>query len=178
MKPWKRLARRTVYARTPYLAVHLDRMELPDGRVVEDFHQLDLAPYALVLAETPDGHLVMMEQYRQGVGGPCLSLPGGMIDPGETPEQAARRELREETGYEATDWRLVQSYVAMANMHGCTAHLFHARNARPVTEAASGDLEEARLLTLSRGDLRLAITEGRVKIANILMATGLWLAGF
>lgn len=177
MKPWKRLARRTVYEHRPWLAVHVDRLELPDGRIVEDYHQIEVAPYVIILAETPAGDLVMMEQYRHGVGGPCLSLPGGMIDPGEDPETAARRELLEETGYRAADFRMMQSYVAMANMGGCTAHLFHARDAVPVAPADSGDLEEAELLTLSRGDLRAAIHAGRLPVANILMAAGLWLAG-
>ncbi|PWR24242.1 NUDIX hydrolase [Zavarzinia aquatilis] len=178
MTPWKRLARRTVYERRPWLAVHVDRLELPGGRIVEEFHQVEVAPYVIVLAETPAGELVMMEQYRHGVGGLCLSLPGGMIDPGEEPEVAARRELLEETGYRAEHFRLVQTYVAMANMGGCTAHLFHAANAVPVTAPDSGDLEEAELLTLSRGDVRAAIQAGRLPIANILMAAGLWLAGF
>ncbi|MFA5122522.1 NUDIX hydrolase [Zavarzinia sp.] len=178
MKPWKRLARRTVYDRPPFLTVHVDRLELPDGRIVEEFHQIDTAPYALVLAETPAGELLMMEQYRHGVGGLCLSLPGGMIDPGEVPEAAARRELLEETGHRAEDWRLVQSFVSMANMRGCTAHLYHARNAVAVAAPDSGDLEEATMVALSREELRAAIVAGRLPIANILMACALWLAGF
>lgn len=177
MKPWKRLARRTVYESRPWLTVHVDTLELPDGKVVEEFHTLELAPYVLILAETAAGDLVMMHQYRQGVGGACLSLPGGMIDDGETPEQAARRELLEETGYAATDWRHVQSFVSMANMHGCTGHLFHATGAVPVAAADSGDLEEAEVLTLDRASVRAAIGEGRLAVVNILMAAGLWLAG-
>ncbi|MDD3445979.1 MAG: NUDIX hydrolase [Zavarzinia sp.] len=178
MKPWKRLGRRTVYERRPWLTVHVDKLELPDGKVVEEFHTLELAPYAIVLAETPTGDLVMMDQYRHGVGGRCLSLPGGMIDAGESPEQAARRELREETGFEATDWRHVQSFVSMANMNGCMGHLFHARGARPVTAPDSGDLEEAAIITLSRDEVRAAMRAGRTPIGNILMALGLWLADF
>lgn len=57
-----------------------------------------------VVALTPDDQVVLVRQYRHGTRCQTLEIPGGMIDPGETPLYAARRELREETGYAATRW--------------------------------------------------------------------------
>lgn len=70
---------------------------LPDGRTVEwDMHAG--GPTVAVLALTPEGRLVMVRQFRPGPDRVVLTLPGGMIDPGESPLRAGERELREETG--------------------------------------------------------------------------------
>lgn len=57
-----------------------------------------------VVALTPDRRLVMIEQFRHGIDSVTLEIPGGMVDPGETPLQAARRELAEESGFESQTW--------------------------------------------------------------------------
>lgn len=62
---------------------------------------VDSPDWVNVLPLTPDGHVVLIRQYRFGSIGETLEIPGGLIDPGESPRVAAERELREETGYRA-----------------------------------------------------------------------------
>jgi 8-oxo-dGTP pyrophosphatase MutT (NUDIX family) len=73
-----------------------------------DFYVLDSPNWVNVIAITPDQQLVMIEQYRHGSNTIELEIPGGMMDPGETdPVVTAVRELREETGYEGENARLL-----------------------------------------------------------------------
>lgn len=68
----------------------------------EPYYSLRLPDYAAIIAITAAGRVLCVRQYRPAVDRVTLELPSGLIDPGETPAQAARRELIEETGYEAT----------------------------------------------------------------------------
>src|SRR5258708_12836834 len=67
----------------------------------EPYYSLKLPDYAAVVAITEEQHVLIVRQYRPAVEHDTLELPSGLVDPGETPEEAARRELLEETGYEA-----------------------------------------------------------------------------
>lgn len=98
MKPWKLL--NTEYlVNAPWLKVAKEKCELPNGKVIDDFYTLWQPDWVLILARTTEGKWVMTEQYRHGTGKIELEFPAGIIDKGETPEQAALRELQEECGY-------------------------------------------------------------------------------
>jgi len=70
-----------------------------DGRV-HDFYVIEAPDWINVIPLTDDGRVVLIEQYRHGTGEVSLEIPGGMVDEGESPQDAAARELLEETGYE------------------------------------------------------------------------------
>jgi len=98
MKPWKLLD--TEYlVNAPWLKVAKEKCELPNGKVIDDFYTLWQPDWVLILARTTVGKWIMTEQYRHGTGKIALEFPAGIIDKGETPEQAAVRELQEECGY-------------------------------------------------------------------------------
>ena len=104
MKPWKLL--NTEYlVNAPWLKVAKEKCELPNGKVIDDFYTLWQPDWVLILARTTEGKWVMTEQYRHGTGKIELEFPAGIIDKGETPEQAALRELQEECGYSLDERR-------------------------------------------------------------------------
>lgn len=139
-------------------------LRLPDGRVVENYHQVQLADYVVVYAETPDGRAIFERQYKHGMRRVGLTLPSGLVEPGETPLQAAIRELREETGYACTSLARLGSYVVNGNLRVATAHLFLGSGAERVAEPCSGDLEDMEILLLSRDEARRALQSGEVPL--------------
>ena len=104
-----------------------------------------------------------------------LSCPAGYIEGGEEPLAAAKRELREETGYEAEDWAPLGHYVVDGNYGICTEHVFLARDARRVSEPASGDLEEIEVVTVPRAQITQVLRRGEIvqlsSVAAVALAT-------
>ena len=98
MKPWKLLDSKYLVD-APWLKVAKETCELPNGKVIDDFYTLWQPDWVLILARTAEGNWVMTEQYRHGTGKIALEFPAGILNKGETPEQAALRELQEECGY-------------------------------------------------------------------------------
>jgi len=130
LRPWRPIHRETVGS---YRVFDVQRVELEDGegRPRGDAFVFGVPDWCNVVALTPDDQVVLVWQYRFGSGAMSLEIPGGVVDPGEAPDRAARRELREETGYEADAWQpllVVQPNPALQNNR---CHTYLARGARP-----------------------------------------------
>jgi ADP-ribose pyrophosphatase len=172
-KPWKILQSREVYSAPPYLRVDVQQVELPDGTVIDDYHHIEMGESAVVYAQTADGTIVVQRQYRQGVGGTTISLPAGGVEKGEAPVEAARRELLEETGYQAEDWQLMGTFVGNANYGAGRIHIFRASGAHLVSEPESDDLEDTEILLLSVEELTAALMLGEIKVMGAAVATAM-----
>lgn len=152
--------------RSPWLSVEEHAVELPDGRVVEDWPWLVGREFVNVVAVTDDGAFLVLRQVKYAVEGTSLAPVGGYLDEGEEPLAAARRELLEETGYEAAEWAPLGSYVVDGNRGAGVGHLLLASRARKVAEPDADDLEEQELLSLSRAEVEAALLAGEFKVLS------------
>ncbi|MGW2539911.1 NUDIX domain-containing protein [Kitasatospora sp. NPDC001574] len=121
---WQRHNRRTVLT-APGLAVHQDQVTRPDGR-----------PGEVWITQQQDGAMIVPMDDRGRVGmvrsatyvyGEVVTSPGGRVEPGESPEDAGRRELREEAGITAREWTALGS-VALMTLSTARLHVFLARD--------------------------------------------------
>lgn len=127
------------------------------------YYALEIQDYVTVLARAVDGRYLAIRQFRPAVEAFTLELPSGCVDRGETPEAAARRELLEETGYEAG------SLEVLGSLHTDTGRLsnrlwcFWTPDARPAGRAVEAGIEP---LKLSKEELLAAFRRGEINALN------------
>jgi ADP-ribose pyrophosphatase len=173
LRSWTVIGEQELLSRPPFIKVSVQRVALPDGRVIEDYYQLTLPDVVSIFAETVDSRVLVLRSYRHGPRRVCLNFPGGMLTSGEDPTQAAKRELLEETGFQGADWQFLGSFVTNASQRGQTISYFRASGCRRVAKANPGDLEETELMQMSREDLLKAKRNGEIPILSQIALLGL-----
>jgi 8-oxo-dGTP pyrophosphatase MutT (NUDIX family) len=128
---WTVHGRRELYS-SPWVGLSLAEVELPDGRRYEH-HVIDGPDAAGVLVAGERGVLLIW-RHRFLADEWAWEIPGGMVDPGEQPEQAARRECIEESGWAPGPLRLLQRFQPIAGQSTQTFWLFGADDAEQVGE--------------------------------------------
>ncbi|MCL2524900.1 MAG: NUDIX hydrolase [Betaproteobacteria bacterium] len=151
------------------LDVRKDKVRLPDGS--EAVREYIVHPGAVVmLALLDNGKLLFERQFRYPLRRVFLELPAGKIDPGEDILTTARRELREETGYEASEW------THLGVMHPCLGYsnerieIFAARGLRRVAQPQLDASEFLEVLELSPEEARQAVADGRITDGKTITA--------
>jgi ADP-ribose pyrophosphatase len=174
LRPWKTLARKTILDLGKYLVVESHKVELPDGRVINDWPWVVTPDFVNILPVTEFGQYLCFRQTKYAVEGESLAPFGGFIEPGEDPLKAAQRELQEEAGYRANEWISLGHFPVDGNRGAGIAYFFLAREAYFTGQAGSDDLEEQRLVLLERAEVEKALAEGQFKllpwVACILLA--------
>ena len=153
LRVWETVSKETILNYNKFLSVENRVVKLPDGQIIPDWAWIIIPSAAIVLAVTADNNFLCFRQTKYAVEGTTLAPVGGMLEPNEEPLHAAKRELLEETGYEASEWVNLGSHILDPNRGIATMHLFLALNAKQITEPNSDDLEDQELLFLTRGEL-------------------------
>lgn len=161
MKPWQVLESKLLVDER-WLQLREDRVRLANGHEIDRFHVIHGPDWASVLCVTNDSEVVLVRQYRHGIASPSLELPAGVIEPNETPEQAARRELAEETGYEASDWVSIHAVPTEPARHTTRAHFFCARGATLSLRPAPEESEVLEVVRVPLAELARMATDGSI----------------
>ena len=167
---WQVLKERLMLDKRPWLRVVEQTVRLPDGEVIDDYLLAEAPGYAIIFPVLPDGRIIAVEEYKHGIGRVVWQLPAGILEPGEDPLLGAKRELMEETGYEAGEWQAMGSFFDDSNRGMSLGHYFFATDLRQVAEPYAGDLDEVRPIVLTPAELRAAIHHGRVGSAGVVAA--------
>lgn len=131
MQPWRRV--KSYYpVDNRWVKLRQDVCQLPDGRVIDDYFVLEENDVGSVFALTPDQKLVLVEQYKHGVGKVVLELPAGFFEAqGGDPVAESRREFVEETGYDAAEYRYVGKLSQSPSRMSNSIYLYLARDVYP-----------------------------------------------
>lgn len=169
IEPWEVLRRRTIVDR-PWMTLRVEQVRLPDETVLDEYYTLDYPDWSEVICLDEEGRLVMIEQYRHGLGATSLELPAGVVDPGETPLEGAKRELLEETGHEAETWTPLGALSPNPARQTNRVHVYVASGAR---RAQGQDLdagEHIRVRVMAVSEVLEAAMDGGIVHASHVAA--------
>lgn len=176
MDSWRTLKSRLALDH-PVLRVEQVTRQRADG-LNHDFVILRASDWVNVVAVTPQGRVVLIRQWRQGSGAPSLEIPGGIVDPGESPAQAGARELLEETGYVAAELVPLGQVNPNPALFDNTCHTFLARDAVPQSPQRLDDGERIEVLARPVADLPGLVADGSINHSLVLSALCFfWLSG-
>lgn len=174
-RKWKQLSSRYIIKRW-WMNLREDHVRLPRGVEMEEYHVLEYPDWTCIVAVNRSNELVMVEQYRYGIDQVTLELPGGVVQPNEPPEEAARRELREETGFEGGEWSFVGKSAPDPSRHTNWAWFFVARGVEDLGRQQLDEEEQISVRTVPVDEaLRLALSgemAHAVHLTALLLANG------
>ena len=111
-KNWKILSRKLVYDGSPHMKISIDKVELPNGKIINDYHRIEIKDAVMLLVKNKKGELLTYKEYRHGINCESLTFPAGAIEKDESEIDAAKRELMEETGYIANSFDIINDYIS------------------------------------------------------------------
>ena len=158
---WERLGSEMLLANR-YFSLRSDRLRLPDGAIKDPYFVLERSDAAIIVPITESNEVVLVRQYRPPLEMMELGPPAGLVEEGERPEEAARRELAEETGYTGGEWEPLGSLASSPSLKDNWAYLFLARG---VEETVAPDPDEHELVEVVKvplEDLRDLIHSGKI----------------
>ncbi|GIW71404.1 MAG: ADP-ribose pyrophosphatase [Planctomycetota bacterium] len=170
-EPWRTLEERELLDCRIFRAVQVRRRSPLDGSE-HTFYLMRSPDWVNVIALTADDEIVLIEQWRHGTAQAHLEIPGGIVDPDESPARAALRELEEETGYRPAElWQLGVCRPNPAFLDNrCTTFL--ARGCRPCAAPRPEGTEQIRIRLEPFARVPALIASGAIDHAIVLVALG------
>lgn len=166
---WKTLKSEYLFKR-PWLTARRDTCQLPDGRINDEYYVLEYPTWVHVLALTKEGDMVIIRQYRHGLGRTCFEIVAGCVEEGEDPLVAAQRELLEETGYSGGEWSEVMQFTCNASAMNNITHSYLAVGVEKTAGQHLDPTEDIEIYTFSQEQVKDMLINGEFMQASMLAA--------
>ena len=154
----------------------------PDGKIFEPFYTYSRRDYVVIVASDEEGRYICVKQFRQGIREVTTEFVAGGIEPdvpgsfgsgkssAEDALEAAKRELKEESGYVSDEWKELIAIPSNATISDNTAHIFLARNCKKVSGQSLDEMEFLNVQLYSADEIEEMISTGGFKQAIHVMA--------
>lgn len=171
-RKWTVLSSEKLLSKGTWMNLRMEKVQLPSGAIVPEWFVLEFPDWINVIAITKDGDFVMEDQYRHALGETHYELVAGVIDPGETPLEAAKRELSEETGYEGGEWSLFMTVSPNPTNHTNLSYTFLAVGVEKKREQHQEATEDIHVDVFTEAEVRELLESGQ--IIQALHTAPLW----
>ena len=168
---WKTLSQKYLIEK-PWLTARVDKVELPTGAIIDEYYVLEYPDWVNTIAITKDGMFVFVRQYRYAIGKTVNELCAGVIEKGEDPMDAAKRELMEETGFGGGKWQKWMTISANPSTHTNLTHCYLATDVERMDVQHLDKGEDIEIRLFSREEVMEMLEKG--EIWQSLMAAPLW----
>lgn len=156
----------------PWMKARRDTVQLPNGRVYDEYYVLSYPKWINVIAETEDGELILERQYRHGLGVVSTEICAGVVEEGETPLHAAQRELEEETGYAGGKWEEIMTIAPNPGIMNNLCHCFYACGVRKTNKQHLDETEDIEVFLCPKKEVKDMLLCG--EFIQALMVAPLW----
>ena len=168
-KPWKLISSQP-HESYKIFSLRTDSAQSPRTNEVHNFYILESTDWVNVIPLTPQNEVVLISQYRHGTREVTLEIPGGIVEPKDTPEEAARRELREETGYEESEMILLGHVLPNPAFLNNRCYTYLARDVSLVGKQEQDEKEDIEVLLRPLDVIPRLIAEGEITHSLVLAA--------
>lgn len=168
---WTRLSSEYLIER-PWLTARRDKVQLPSGRIFDEYYVLEYPTWVNVIALTEDGMMVLVRQYRHALAQTNFEIVAGCVEPGEEPLAAARRELLEETGFGGGEWIELMQLSANPSTTTNITHCFLAKGVTRIAEQHLDATEDIEVYVLPPEKVYEMLKDG--EFVQALMVAPLW----
>lgn len=144
-----------------WATLRVDTCKMPNGTIIDDYYVLEYTNWVNAIALTEDNKVILIRQYRHGAEDVFIEIPGGCVDPGESAEEAIKRELLEETGYAFESLELLSTLYANPSTAANITTSFLAKGGKKVQEQHLDGREEIEVLLISLEECKRMALENK-----------------
>ncbi|MEI5983350.1 NUDIX hydrolase [Sphingobacterium sp. PU5-4] len=161
MEKWKVLSSDYIIQR-PWATLRIDKLEMPNGNIKEEYYVLEYPTWVNMVGITEDQEILFVRQYRHGANEIMVELPAGVVEPGEDPEFAARRELLEETGYAFDNIEYICELFANPATSGNLTYTYLLQGGKKVQEQELDASEDIEVVLMSIDEAKQFLFDNKI----------------